>query len=246
MKSTRQLLLLFLFGFLISCSGDDEVTQAGVSNAEAAEEIGATLATDILDMTLDIETLSEDAENGRVEAGGRTAGCGTSYDTTFTKTYVGVYISGEQTVTYGYELTCDGVIPSQLDATFSSTGTRSTARLASSASTTGIMTTTGIEPSNAAYTLNSSMTRNASVEGSEKSYSSLSNITLTDLIITKSTMIIASGSATYSYSGSTSEGKSYSYTASVTFNGDGTATIIFNDNTSFLVDLETGEVTQLT
>lgn len=246
MKSTRQLLLLSLFGFLISCSGDDEATQSDVTNAEAAEEIGATLAADVVNLTMDIETLSEDAENGRAAADGRIEGCGVSYDTTINKTYTGVYITGEHTVTYGYELTCDGVIPSQLDATFTSTGTRSTARLTSSASTTGTMTTTGIEPSNEAYTLNSSMTRNASVEGSEKSYSSLSNITLTDLIITKSTMMIASGSATYTYSGTTGEGKSYSYTASITFNGDETATIVFNDNSSFLVDLETGQITELT
>jgi hypothetical protein len=246
MTPLLKMAFLSLIVLAFSCSSKEEAPDVEISSSEIAEEIGATLSSDVVGLALDIETLSADAENGRAEPAGRVADCGVSYDTTFTKIYEGLYVNGEQTVSYAYELTCNNKVPNSLVATFSSMGLRSSARLTSSSSSSGSMTATGIQPTSATYELNGTIARNAEIESATKSYTSTSNISLSALTISKSTMLIASGTATYTYQGTTSGGRSFSYTASVIFNGDGTATIDLNDDRTFLVNLETGEVTEQT
>ena len=239
---TKLIALLTIF-ILASCSQEDDSTEEVVTELESAEDIGTTLSEDLLPIVDDADELSEKAsDNGRSY---EVKACGVSYDTTFTREYEGVYVTSNASFSYAYELVCNSAIPTTLNLDATSSGTRTTQRLTSQGSNTSELVVTGIQPGSTSYVVNGSLERTGSVTGESKSFSSTSNLTITDLTVTKSTQQIASGTATVTYAGSTSAGNSVSRTASVSFLGGGEAELTLNSGRKFLVNLRTGEVTEI-
>ena len=238
-----KLIAVFVIFFLASCSQDDEPTEEVVTEVESAEDIGATLADDLVPVVEDANDLSVKASSD-----GRTyevKACGVDYDTTFSRSYSGVYVTSQATFTYAYQLVCNGAIPSTLNLEAASSGTRTTERLTSQGSITSELIVTGVQPSSTSFVVNGELSRTGSVTGENKSFNSTSQLTITDLTLTKSTQQIASGTATVTYAGSTSAGNSVSRTASVTFLGGNEAELTLNSGRKFLVNLRTGEVTEI-
>jgi hypothetical protein len=173
--------------------------------------------------------------------------CGVSYDTAFARSYNGPFISYNYDVSYGYTLSCTGSgMPSSLAYTFSSDGQRSTARLSSTGKSTGSLTASGFEVTAKSYALNGSFSRTHTLTqktGAQKVFNSESEVSLTGLSVNKSTQKIESGSALFTVTGQSSAGSSYEFTASVVFNGNGTATATIKSGV-YLINLATGEVTK--
>lgn len=240
-------ILLLLFSIVLtSCQDDDKSPAMSVSTGEAADEVATTLTTDVVGITEDIlvmiEVSTEENEGGRIMA------CGFAYDTTITKSYEGIYSSFNHSISYGYELVCDGPQPQSLGFTFESNGSIESTRISTSGNSEGTFNATGIEFSSASYIANGLIERSGTLvqkTGLQRSFSSAAVFELTDLTVNKSTLLIESGIATVNLSGLSGNGETFQYTATVTFNGDKTATITFNNSESYRVDLETGQVTMI-
>jgi hypothetical protein len=248
MKTKTKILSLALILCFVAfgCNKDNSVTSSqGISNDEAADEVAASLSTDV--PSTDVVTMSTRSQkNGRQETNGRTEGCGTKYDTTINKSYTGAYISFSLSAQYSYSLTCSGAIPSSLNYSVTSTGSRNGVRLQSQGATTGNLTISGFEISKSIYSVNGSMTRTHSVvqkSGAQRTFNGTIDATLANLQVDKSTKAIKGGTASLTASGTGSGGASYSYTANAVFNGDGTATVTIGANV-YSVNLQTGQVTK--
>jgi len=79
--------------------------------------------------------------------------------------------------------------------------------------------------------------------GDKTSSTSTVDVTLSNILINKSNKTITSGTATVTVSGSNTKNGSFNFTGSITFNGNGKATVTLN-GTVYIVNLVTGEYTQ--
>ena len=245
MKTIKAFAMVLTLSLFLQACNDDNGSETVISTDEAADEISMSLTTDVTDLASDLVVISDDAKNGR-NSSGKVAACGVPYDTTFTKSFTGQFISYNYAVSYGYTLSCSNGAPGSLTYIFSSDGERSTARLSSMGESEGTFTAGGFEVSKANYTLNGSFYRIHSLSqksGAQRIFNSESEGSLTNLLVNKSTKKIEGGSATFSVTGQSSGGSTYEFTASVTFNGDGTATATIN-GVVYLINLTTGEVTK--
>jgi hypothetical protein len=243
---TFSLSLILCFAAMACSKNNEPATTQGISSDEAADEVGATLSTDVSNSATDLVPLAKRA-GGRVSTNGRIDGCGVSYDTTINRSYTGAYLSYSYTMGYSYSLSCTtGGIPSALNYTLTNSGTRSGIRLESQGSSTGSLSAAGFEISKSVYTVNGSITRShtsTQKSGAQKTFTSQSQSDLTNLVVDKSTKKILSGTATVTASGTSSGGGNYNYSATVTFNGDGTANYTINSS-AYVVNLTTGQVTK--
>jgi hypothetical protein len=209
--------------------------------------VGATLSTDVSNSATDLVPIAKTASGGRVSESDRSATCGVSYDTTINRSFTGAYVSCNYTLQYNYSLACaTGGVPSTLSYTLTNTGSRSGVKLESQGNSTGTLTAAGFEVSKSVYTVNGSINRTHAFtqkSGAQKTFSGVSNSTLSNLVVDKSSKKIQSGSATITASGTGSGGGNYNYTATVTFNGDGTANYTVNSS-AYVVNLATGQVTK--
>ena len=76
----------------------------------------------------------------------------------------------------------------------------------------------------------------------QNSFTSTINYALSNLIVDKRSHVIQSGTATLTVSGAGSAGRSFAFTATVAFNGNGSATLTINGK-RFSVNLTLGEAT---
>jgi hypothetical protein len=240
---------LFLFGslslFTASCKKDD--ASPTVSNDEAANALGDVLTVDFSGSTSDASSVStQDAAgaSGRTISFGRTLAttCGVQKDTTLTRTSLaGALITYSYTANLTYTMACTGFVPSSLDLTLSTSGSRTGIKVSSTGSSTGSYALTGFSQSN--YTLNGTFTRTETITeiAGQKSFTGTSELTITNVTIDKSTKVIQGGTATYTMSGAITGGSSYSHTGTITFNGGGSATLTVS-GTSYTVNLVTGTV----
>jgi hypothetical protein len=234
-------LALTLLWTVTSCNEDNEAmdTNDSISTEEAAQQMGTTLSTDFMQVTSDLGFMSARSSDGS----GRVEVCGTSFDTTFTKSRQGTYRSFNYEVSYGYEILCTNSIPDRLEIEMGTNGSRENQRFTSDGETNATYTVSGFGAA-ANYTLNGNLKRTAISTrkiGEQNSWNSTSDLNLSDILINKETGMVQSGTATYTYSGSGTGGNSFEFTASITFGGEGTAIISINGE-EYQVDLNSGEV----
>jgi hypothetical protein len=102
---------------------------------------------------------------------------------------------------------------------------------------------TGLPASSSNYVLNGTTERTGSSQSkvrNKRSFTSGSQITLTDVKVNKSSLLIVSGTLNWSISG-TLNGQSYSYSAVLIYQGNGTAQLTLN-GTAYTISLSTGEI----
>lgn len=247
----KTLVVAFSITFLFtSCRDNDDTTSDEVMTSdEASDEIAASLTTDVTVMADDLGAIAAAIDESSRMSTARVEGsvCGISYDTTFSASYTGTYMSFENETSYAYKLICSNSIPSSLSYTFTTDGTRSTSRLSSDGTSTGAMVASGLNLNSDVYTVSGSFEREATLvqnTGSKKTFTNVSAVTLDDFEVNKSTFQIEGGTATYLLEAESSAGGSVSYSATVVFNGDNTATITLGNSDTYLVNLKTGQVTQ--
>jgi hypothetical protein len=244
---TNGLTLILAFA-LFSCDQENNPSpNQAITNDEAAEEVAGFLSTDVSGSSADLPDLAKDAQNGRLAANGRTAACGIAYDTMINRSFSGTYLSFNYSLEYIYNLSCTNAgVPSTLSYSITTNGVRSGNRLESQGTSNGTLSAAGFEISQSSYTVNGSFNRTHTVtqkSASNKTFNSQLETTLSDLSVNKSTKIIEGGTASISASGTSSSGGSYTYTASVVFNGDGTANVAVNSD-AYLVNTKTGQVSK--
>lgn len=160
--------------------------------------------------------------------------CSQSYDTTYTFSYSGIVTQADYTVNWGYLMNCNLGIPTSVALNATSSGTYSTNRMNSNDNTSASLNVTGIEPSSATLFFSGDLTREGTqtitINSNTHEITSTITVTLTNLVVNKTTYQIESGSGTAILSANNGTDP-FSFTGDIVFNGGGSATLTLNGNT---------------
>jgi hypothetical protein len=166
-----------------------------------------------------------------------TMSCGDKKDTTIS------YSSPTSVVPYyayslgwNYQLNCDGAVPNSFVFGFTGSSSYTGALMQSADNSTGSLTLTGLQLTSSNYTLNTSYERSGkqtSKVGNQKTFTSDYKMTSTNILISKSSQQIVSGTATVTITGMSSTGSSFSFGGTITFLGNKKATLVLNSGTVY-------------
>jgi hypothetical protein len=237
-------LLVSIAMIFASCDKDDETPQIQISPEEAASLIATSLGADQGGLQgIFADAISVVNEVTDPNTGGRQIACGASDNTIFT-------YASEQDETpsysfnydYGWTLTCSGDAPSQVNINLSYDGSMESPDFTFSYEGNSGFTVTDIMQDILTVngTHNQAATYNLSSEGQQYSGTDTFSYVLTDIKVSKTTSDVQSGTASVQLSGITNRG-AYSISATIVYNGDGTATITINGDV-FGVDISTGTI----
>jgi len=260
MTNFKNLLLLTASIILFaSCSENEELSNTGISEDEAAELVGSSLTSDIQSVSYDVgafgyETKKIIDDQGRIDQ--IIPGCGETVEKEFGNTYKGEFVTFTYNGSYEATLDCLFGIPISLDAVVTSSTSFESQRLSTTGSLQGDMLVDLDEENVGNYLVNSTLSRTGSATqklGGQVTFDNKYSIVVTNLSMSTSYIaellagntpegaFVEGGSAFYEITGSSTAGNGFEFTASVTFNGDGTATITINE-TEYNVDLNSGEL----
>ena len=204
---------------------------AKLSDAEIANTIETALKSSDGGISITIEEAAKMAANNLSE-------CGEVKDTSITRTDPQEKYT--MTSNWNWKLNCEGRVPSNIDFTLSGNSTFNGSKLAMTASIPGSLVVSNLV-SGDNFTMKGELSKNGNsiltTRNEEKKYSSNITINITDIAVNKTNYDIASGSATVKMDGTIDNGSSYSRTASLTFNGNGTATLLLDNGSSFTIQL---------
>ena len=214
-----------------ACKKDsNSSTSATVTEADALE-----LTSDAIEPTSGGMTIQANSSVSIYASASTKLSCGVSKDTTITGASVsGAVPSYSYSLSWNYKLACD-VSPQTFTFNFTGSSSYSGLLMSSNDSSTGtfLVSTT---PTAANYTVNTSYERKGSQTskvGKQKGFNSDLKITSTNVLISKATNEIASGTGTVSITGTTTGGKSFSFGGTITFNGNKQATVVLNSGVSY-------------
>lgn len=249
MKTTFKTVAVLSLMFAFAACNDDDSSPA-ISSEEAAEMAAASLAESSLGVTASIdESIIVTDEALNESTNGKTAACGytESYSTSATNPDASL-ITYSYALDYSYSLSCGGgETPVSMSADVSYSGEFDAPRLASTNTGEGGLTISALDKELTSYVVNGTYSRTGSFTSKIRNkYSSTStvDIALDDIAVDKTSKSITEGTASVSITGTVPSKGSFSFSASVTFNGDDTATVTIKGD-KYLVDLETGSVEEL-
>lgn len=250
MKTLHTFLLSFALLTSVSCTDNNEEdpsASTGIATEEAAEIVGTSLASSSAGLVgMTTETANTSAEV--VEA--NTANlCALEDDSTFSwSSQPTSLITFTADLSYRYVISCNGLnLPESIafDLTYSSSFDG--ARMASSNTGGSTWTLTSLNALYTSFELNGTYSRTGTFESKvwrKSTTNATANFVLDGLILDLPTETITGGTATYSLAGTGPQGNPYSFEGTVNFIGQDKATVVVQGR-SFMVDLETGEITEL-
>ena len=160
--------------------------------------------------------------------------CSVIYNDTYVVNYNESIVQASYTVDWSYEMTCNSIgIPQSVEFSSSTDGNYTTQHIISDDNSTSYFEILGLQPSSETMVLNGNYERNGMQEltiVNTRSVTSILTLSLTDIVIDKSTSTITSGTASLTLTG-TSQNASFLFEGSLIFNGNETATLIINENT---------------
>lgn len=227
---------LLLAGSLAACS-DEDVKNTGVTEADAADAIEASLTAEsngVAKMAADASAL---AETQSVYTASPDLTCGETHTVQYNPAYTGANFSYDYSGTRMYSLFCgnDGT-PMSFDYDSQVSGTYETPRMLSDDNATTNVSFTNLAGSDITN-ITGTYVRNGSQESKvrlRRSFSSVVNISLHNMSISKTTRQITGGTATVSITGTGTN--TFYYNGSITFNSNNTATLTIN-GTAYTINL---------
>ena len=232
-KAAKGLLALTIITLasVTACKKDsNSSTPATVTEADALE-----LTTDAIAPTTGGMTIQANSSVSIYASASTKLSCGISKDTTITGASVsGAVPSYSYSLSWNYQLKCD-VSPQTFAFNFTGSSTYSGLLMSSNDSSTGTFLVS-TAPAAANYTVNASYERKGtqtSKVGKQKGFTSDLKITSSNVLISKITNEIVSGTGTVSITGTTTGGKSFSFGGTITFNGNKQATVVLNSGVSY-------------
>jgi len=214
-----------------ACKKDsNSSTSATVTESDALE-----LTTDAIQPSTGGMTVQANSSVSIYATASTKLSCGVTKDTTIAGASVaGAVPSYNYSLSWNYSLACD-VSPQTFTFNFTGSSNYSGLLMTSSDASTGtfLVSTT---PAADSYTVNTSYERKGtqtSKVGQKKGFTSDLKITSTNVLISKSTKEIISGTGTVSITGTTTGGKSFSFGGTITFKGNKQATVLFNSGTTY-------------
>jgi hypothetical protein len=163
--------------------------------------------------------------------------CGDKKDTTINySSPTSVIPNYAYSLSWNYQLNCSGAIPNSFVFGFTGSSSYTGALMQSGDNSTGSLTLADIQPTASNYSLMSSYERSGkqiSKIGEQKIFTSDLKITSTNILISKATEQIVSGTATVSITGASSNGNSFNFGGTITFLGNKKATLVLNSGTTY-------------
>ncbi len=250
MKTIHTFFLSLALLTAVSCTDNNEEDPSaaiGIATEEAAEIVGTSLASSSAGLVgMTTETASTSAEVIETNAANL---CALEEDSTFSwASQAASPISFSAELSYSYAISCNAVnLPESIafDLTYSSSFDG--ARMASSNTGGSNWTLTSLNALYTSFELNGTYSRTGTFESKiwrKSTTNATANFVLDGLVLDLPTESITSGTATYTLAGTGPQGNPYSLEGTVTFIGQGKATVVVQGR-SFMVDLETGEITEL-
>lgn len=214
---------------LSACRKDAEEIVALLTESEAAEIIETAISErtgGITAPTIDMAQLLElYLEN-----------CGTPGDTTLVKSKNGGVSTFNYTWNMGWLVNCNALgVPLDANTTISGNGYYTSLHWNGNAATNGSLAFTNLNPAESNYIANGSYTLQGDITGSLRkttpTFNCKTEITLKDLNIRKSDYMVTGGSGTAVVTGNDGKGNTQTLNGTLTFNGDGTVTVVVNGHT---------------
>ncbi len=241
----KNLSLLFLSVLLVfsACDKEDEPNHFQIPNEEAADLIATSLAEDGGLQTIFMDAVTVVNEVTSASTGGRQLSCGATDNTTFNyASQTGETPSYQYHYDYGWILNCAEQQPSSVDLNLTYDGAMESPDFTFTfEGTSGFTVTEIMEP---VLVINGNHNRASAYhvmsDGQQYSGSHTFAYTLTEIKISKETSSIVSGAAAVQLSGTTNRGV-YTVNATITYNGDGTATATINGQV-YGIDISTGTI----
>jgi len=236
MNVIQKFLVVFLaVGVLTACNKEEAVVEQSISEEEAVEMVELALSSESAGLTEDVEMAASISDEQLEKA---SPNCGIQFDTSFTVTNNPQALrTYEYTTSLGYELICEGIFPSALDLNATSTGTYSSNRRDLSYEVNYNSTIDNLRANEPNFSYSGTTTRDgeqllhATNFKEERTTNSVMTLETTELLVDKETYEIVSGVTTFSLTGTVRNGNAYSYQGSITYLGNGAATIEINGNT---------------
>jgi hypothetical protein len=175
--------------------------------------------------------------------------CGTTWvDSASTTNPQGSQTTYSYKSKYIYKLNCDSAntFSGSVTSTLTYSGSLNGPNLTSTNSGSSVFTVTGLGKTSSTYTINGEYKRAGSFTSKPNAnYSGTNNvdIVVTNLVLTKTSRSIKSGTATVTVSATTAKEGTFSYNGIIVFNDDNTATLTLNGNV-YLINNTTGLVTR--
>lgn len=233
LKSTLMVLTIVVGGSLLTSCKKEKAQE--VTDEDAVELIEGSLQKNSAGLE---ETVAKYSE-ALVTDFAINDNCSQNYDTSYNFAYTGTLIQADYDITWGYSLNCNLGIPSSASLSATSSGTYSTNRTDSDDNTSANLSITGIEPGSSALNFSGNLSRSGTqvitINSNTREITSTITLTLSDLVVNKSTYEIESGTGTAQVSASNGS-ETYTFSGSIVFNGGGTATLTLNGN-SYTINL---------
>ncbi|WP_053971412.1 hypothetical protein [Mangrovimonas sp. ST2L15] len=242
-KRAHMFLAIAMVGMITftSCNKDDEDTNTQtITEEEAVDAIESSLAKETNGISQTVETAVMKADEEGMFNEAADVACGETYNDAYSEDYTATNYSYSYDVSRTFLMICDAnAHPDVMNYSLNFSGAYETPRMSSDDESSLEWTMTGLSPSNSVVELNGAYVR----EGSQISkvrnmnqFQSTLTITIQNLAANKYSYEILSGTAAVTFVGISSTGNQYSYNGSLTFNGDGTATLVINGNT-YIINL---------
>jgi hypothetical protein len=239
MKKLKTSLLVLLLA-LGACKKSND-TSVDVTATEAADMVATSLAANSSGLT----TLTADVSVNAQAVFDLNIGCGATKSYTVTHaSATGAAITYSNAFSYNYTLNCNANnLPDNVTGTSSDNGKFDGPRASASNSGTSTFKVAGLTPTATVYAINGEYHRTATYTSKveSKNTSTIKVVVgVNNLLINKATKVITSGTATVIVTGTTSKNATINFTGTLTFTGDGKATVALN-GTVYIVDLLTGD-----
>lgn len=243
-------LFLIISGFFCLASCTDNLNK--ITSDEAAEIVASSLssqdggATDFIESTVTISAKKSDLL--KVAASQTTL-----VDSTITGSFSGALRSWEYTWSYLLKANWEGAVPVSLVASHTYNGNFDGPFLSSTHSGSGTSTYTELGTGSTAqnFVVNDIWKMNGTYDRSGETTRKISgkvvshttHIVLTNVMVDRVNKKILSGAANITLSGNVPNKGEFTHLLTLTFNGDGTATVEVQNGKTYTVDLTTGEIT---
>ncbi len=239
MKKIQAIMVLSLFLGVVSCKKTDNTATNSVTTDQVADISSGSIA-------LSSDGLATNSNDIASAALSNDQGCGTSVTDSTTKSGTSSNVTYDYFLKYTHTLTCntsnqhDNIV---YDLSFH--GHYEGPNVNSLDTGTSSFKIAGFTPQATTFLINGEYKRTGkftSKIGDKISGTSSIDIVVTNLTVSKSTKNITGGTATIAISITSAKGTS-NFTGPLTFNGDGTATLVIN-GTTYSINLTTGIVTK--
>lgn len=253
MKAFKLLMMALLLAGAVACNKYETLRRVGdvvpvggsFSNNNAADLVAGSLAVNSNGVAIASSNIAFSSQS----LADQHVPCGTTKkDTVNQQSAAGATTTYSYKSTFSYILNCNSSNePDNTSTNSVYSGSYSNANYSSTNSGSIIFTTSGLAPASTQSVVNGEFKQAGSFQSKTTTTNAGNHnidIVLQNLTFTKATRKIASGNATIAVTGSTPGQGSFNYTGTLTFNGDGTATLILNSVT-YKIDLNTGIVTKM-